>query len=277
MNVPTKEGVIYMITSPESKSYIGKTMHLSRRISAHKSNNSACRLIRDAFRKYKDKMKVSVLLRCPVEDLDSNETMYIEKMDTVHPRGYNLRCGNVAGETKQRGILSTCVEEPVEFYNEEDYEAVVADIVEIMDDEAISQDFTKQYMPWAGPVRKHYVPWTATFGGITMSFEIPAEHAAALAKAKAKVAELEATADASEAKATEAEATTRITKAQTDAELERYRLMKAEQMSSDDIKTTQMQNQMHLDIEKLKKTIAACEELGMQEEAKSLKRKLVDI
>ena len=44
-------------------------------------------------------MAVRVLVHCAEEDLDKNETMYIKKLDTVFPRGYNLRCGSDAAKT----------------------------------------------------------------------------------------------------------------------------------------------------------------------------------
>ena len=74
-----------------------------------------------------------------------------------------------------------------------------------------------------------------------------------------------------------AESELRLTKAETDKNLEKVRLMKASQMARDDINANVATNNMKFDMEKLKTKAALCEELGLHEEAKSLKRKLVDI
>lgn len=95
-------------------------------------------------------MKVSVLMRCREEDLDTNESLYIEILDTVHPRGYNLRCGKMAARPRTEQALSTHVHSPVQYDSKEDRRSV---------SEAVEDDIRKicrnaEVKPWAGVVKK---------------------------------------------------------------------------------------------------------------------------
>jgi len=76
-------------------------------------------------------MQVSVLMRCPPDSVHQNESLYIEALDTVHPRGYNLRCGSKAGAPSPCGMeLSTIVVDYTEA-TDEMRKIVKEDIVEI--------------------------------------------------------------------------------------------------------------------------------------------------
>jgi len=93
-------GIIYALTCPSGKRYVGKTTRsLSKRASEHAFPTSGCRLIRDALKAHGglDAFKTEVLVCCSLESLDANESLYIERLDTLHPRGYNLRAGSRAG------------------------------------------------------------------------------------------------------------------------------------------------------------------------------------
>jgi hypothetical protein len=64
-------------------------------------------------------MQVSVLMHCPPDSMEHNESLYIEALDTVHPRGYNLRCGSKAGVPSPCGMeLSTLVVDHTEATDE---------------------------------------------------------------------------------------------------------------------------------------------------------------
>ena len=90
-------------------------------------------------------MHVSVLMRCPADALSHNESIYIEALDTVHPRGYNLRCGSKAGVPAEPAMqLSTFVLDPKDA-TDEMRKAVEDDLEEITG--------TKPpLMAWSGPV-----------------------------------------------------------------------------------------------------------------------------
>ena len=184
-------GIVYAITCPEGLSYVGKTVQeIGARVSQHKSQDSACRLIRDAYRVHGDNMTVRILLRCNEKDLDTNESFYIEKLDTVHPRGYNLRCGSKAGMPEMANALSTFVQPPSEYESVEDeqeahaaVEAAVQDVLgtdlkpwagvvqmSVSDLNAICG--ATQHMPWAGPVKGVSVPELPGYHTIQQKLDI---------------------------------------------------------------------------------------------------------
>ena len=91
-------------------------------------------------------MHVSVLMCCPLDSLAHNESIYIEALDTIHPRGYNLRCGNTAGVPPACGMqLSTFVVDPKDA-TDEMRKAVEDDLEEITGTRPPT-------MAWSGPVR----------------------------------------------------------------------------------------------------------------------------
>lgn len=121
-------------------------------------------------------MTLRILLRCSENDLDLNESFYIEKLDTVYPRGYNLRCGSMAAMPATANALSTFVYVPTEYENAEDEQdvksavnAAVQDVLgtnlkpwagviqmSVSDLNAIRGAI--QHTPWAGPVKGRPVP-----------------------------------------------------------------------------------------------------------------------
>ena len=166
-------GVIYRIVCPEGRSYIGKTTRgLKKRIGEHRRDSSQCRAIRDAFMKHGDNMRVEVLVKCKEDDLDANETLYIEILDTVYPRGYNLRCGSYVLRGGSNA-LSTFVREPVVYENDEEEESVKNAVLEDLNDitsvpgikpwagvvkmsvkELNTARGAKQFSSWTGPVKR---------------------------------------------------------------------------------------------------------------------------
>ena len=91
-------GIIYKITSPSGKAYIGKTEGtLQHRITIHKGPGSKCPAIRRAFAKYgEERMKVEVLKSVQDQDLDYWEVRLIREHGTYGPGGYNLTPGGEA-------------------------------------------------------------------------------------------------------------------------------------------------------------------------------------
>ena len=79
--------------------YIGKTVDPDRRLGQHRAPSSGCRLVRQYVRKHGRKsIDLQPLLRCAAADADSNEDLYINHHDTMHPRGLNLRHAAGAGD-----------------------------------------------------------------------------------------------------------------------------------------------------------------------------------
>ena len=101
-------GLIYKITSPSGKSYIGQTTgKLNRRISRH-ATESGCVAMKRAMDKYgRENMKYDVIEEnIPLEQLDDYEMYWIDELNTLSPNGYNLKTGGgrpvYSEETKER-------------------------------------------------------------------------------------------------------------------------------------------------------------------------------
>ena len=97
-------GVIYMITSPSGKKYIGQTIQLldkrwKQHIDASKREyKDNCKVLNKALRKYGDKhFSIEILEECEREYLDERELYYIEKYDSIVPKGMNIKTGRSNG------------------------------------------------------------------------------------------------------------------------------------------------------------------------------------
>jgi group I intron endonuclease len=92
-------GVIYKITSPSGKSYIGQTKRrFERRWTEHCKLNGTCILLENAIAKYGvEKMQIEILLEANNSLLDSYEQQFIELLGTLEPTGYNIRSGGSFG------------------------------------------------------------------------------------------------------------------------------------------------------------------------------------
>lgn len=83
-------GLVYALTCPQGKKYVGKTL----RTLTQRNNTvpvSGLRLIREAIRKNGGikQFKTEVLVCCAATAVDANEQLYIERLGTTHPKGYN--------------------------------------------------------------------------------------------------------------------------------------------------------------------------------------------
>ena len=95
---------IYMITSPNGKSYIGRAINLKNRLNKYKNNhNNEQPLIYNAIKKYGyDNMKITILWQTEIKKDNTNEilnqleSLYILKHNTFTPNGYNLTTGGDA-------------------------------------------------------------------------------------------------------------------------------------------------------------------------------------
>ena len=96
-------------------------------------------------------MKVEIILRCDEDHLDINEQLYIEALDTMFPRGYNLRAGKTAARNETKHALSTHVRDTVWYESEADRSRVQA---AVSDDIAhLTNDGDDGFKPWAGVVK----------------------------------------------------------------------------------------------------------------------------
>ena len=106
-------GYIYKIKNKiDNKIYIGQTTQdLERRWKGHRKNNSNCRYLKSAFKKYGVE-NFDFQLVCITFDnqLDDMEIKYIEQYNCLVPNGYNIRLGGSSGkhhEDTKRKISAT--------------------------------------------------------------------------------------------------------------------------------------------------------------------------
>jgi hypothetical protein len=88
-------GIIYKISSPSGKVYVGQTTRsFNKRIYEHKSKFSRCTYLKNAIKKYSDDMKYEIIEdNIPREQLDEREIYWINQFNSLAPCGYNLGTG----------------------------------------------------------------------------------------------------------------------------------------------------------------------------------------
>ena len=97
--------LIYKITSPSGKAYIGQTRWWAKRMAKHKSGKSNCTGLQATINKYGwDAMKKEVLWEGPEDELDAMEVRLIEEHDTLR-NGYNLIPGGGFNPAKDPASL----------------------------------------------------------------------------------------------------------------------------------------------------------------------------
>lgn len=86
--------VLYAIEI-DSKIYVGQTNNTQKRFTAHRNEKSACSYIRNALQKYGVENATIRILERDLNPDDANvmEAFYIEILDTLAPKGYNLTIG----------------------------------------------------------------------------------------------------------------------------------------------------------------------------------------
>ena len=100
-----RKGIIYKITSPSGKIYVGQTIQdFNHRIRNHKCNSSGCTALKSAIDKYKDQMKYEIIEEdVSQEQLDEREIYWIKELNSLTPNGYNLTSGgNLKKECSQK-------------------------------------------------------------------------------------------------------------------------------------------------------------------------------
>lgn len=95
-----KGPLIYMLTFPNEKRYIGQTVGSFRvRMNKHKSasvrrEKEGCMALNAAIREHGwDNIKREVLVQCDASELDEREQLLINEYNTIAPAGYNLLSG----------------------------------------------------------------------------------------------------------------------------------------------------------------------------------------
>lgn len=97
-------GIIYKYTSPSGKSYIGQTVQsLFDRAGHNGKNYLGCKYFWSAIQKYGwENFIVEILGEFPAEELNYQESKFIEIFNTLAPNGYNIQFGSVRDYHKNR-------------------------------------------------------------------------------------------------------------------------------------------------------------------------------
>lgn len=90
---------IYKLTSPNNKSYIGKSTNIFQRWEQHKavSHTKSTKLYKSIKKYGWDNFKKEIIKECKVEELDNLEIFYIKKYNSVE-KGLNLTYGGDGGK-----------------------------------------------------------------------------------------------------------------------------------------------------------------------------------
>jgi group I intron endonuclease len=88
-------GVIYCLTSPSGKQYIGQTKRaFTKRLNEHKKCISGCIILNNAIHKYGfDSFIYEILIETNNLFLNDYERKSISMFNTMEPNGYNVRSG----------------------------------------------------------------------------------------------------------------------------------------------------------------------------------------
>ena len=102
-------GIIYKITSPSGKVYVGQTIRsFEKRMQEHKRESSGCTLIKRAIDKYGDEMKYEIIEEnVPQEQIDEREVYWISHFNSMAPDGYNLTTGGQFTKEYSQGVKDT--------------------------------------------------------------------------------------------------------------------------------------------------------------------------
>jgi len=112
-------GIVYKLTSPSGKAYIGISKHsLDFRMKLHLRSNSYCKAIKAALNKYGEAVFKKELLHdnVPLADLGRLEIMEIERHGTFAPGGYNLTRGGEINPMDHAGARAKVSKSKTQFW-----------------------------------------------------------------------------------------------------------------------------------------------------------------
>lgn len=100
-------GLIYKLTSPDGKSYIGQTIQSFRkRMNGHMYGKGYCRALKCAMNEYGfDSFKKEIIWEGENELISGKEKYFIEHFNTMDPNGYNLSSGGGRGEHRSDNTI----------------------------------------------------------------------------------------------------------------------------------------------------------------------------
>lgn len=110
-------GIIYKLTCPEGKSYIGQTIQsFQKRMNNHVYGKSYCRVLKEAIDKYGfDNFKKEIIWEGEKELILEKEKYFINHFNTMYPNGYNLSTGGGRGEHRSTNTIELMTKNQREF------------------------------------------------------------------------------------------------------------------------------------------------------------------
>jgi len=98
----TDNGVIYLLTSPSGKQYVGQSWdYETRMVQYSRGGRKEQRVLQNAIRKYGWENFTATIIMQGIQTqdaLDKTEDAFILLLDTLAPNGYNLRRGGRGGK-----------------------------------------------------------------------------------------------------------------------------------------------------------------------------------
>lgn len=86
---------IYVITNTRTgRQYVGQSHNVTKRVHSHFNGYRYGELGEDIAKLGRAAFKTEILEFCAAEDRKANEIKWIIALDTLAPKGYNLRLGN---------------------------------------------------------------------------------------------------------------------------------------------------------------------------------------
>ena len=100
-------GLIYKLTCPQGKSYVGQTIQsLRKRINGHVNGKNYCRVLKEAIDEYGIySFKKEIIWEGDNSLLAGKEKYYINHFNTMYPCGYNLSTGGGRGEHRSENTI----------------------------------------------------------------------------------------------------------------------------------------------------------------------------
>ena len=100
-------GLIYKLTCPGGKSYIGQTIQkFQKRMYNHIHGKNYCRALKESINKYGfENFEKDIIWEGENRVLSEKEKYFIEHFNTMYPNGYNLSTGGGRGEHRSNDTI----------------------------------------------------------------------------------------------------------------------------------------------------------------------------
>lgn len=108
---PTGTGIVYKLTCPEGKSYVGRTIQsFKKRMDGHVHGKGYCRALKEAINKHGfDNFEKEIVWEGGKDLVVEKEAYFIQHLNTMHPNGYNLSAGGGRGEHRSADTIQRMI------------------------------------------------------------------------------------------------------------------------------------------------------------------------